>query len=94
MNCPDLRWTIHALQRMFKRSISHADVLEVLGSGTVVEVYADDLPLPSRLLLHSVRGRPLHVVVAGGDDTECVVVTVYEPDNIRWLDDFRTRRPG
>lgn len=89
----EIHWTIHALQSMFMRNVSHADILEVLERGLLVEDYPTDFPFPSRLLLHSVRGRSLHVVVADGNAGERIIVTVYEPDNVRWLEDFRSRRP-
>ncbi len=37
--------------------------------------------------------RPVHVVVADNEaDHERIIVTVYQPDPMRWTDDFRTRR--
>ena len=92
MNCKTLHWTTHSLQRMFKRAGSREEILATINHGDVVEDYPDDLPLPGRLLLHWHAGRPLHVVVASDNEGHCVVVTVYEPDNLRWLEDFRHRR--
>jgi len=78
---------------MFQRQIGYAGVLQVLETGTTIEVYPDDLPYPSRLVLGWWESRPIHVVVA--DNTEegsRIVVTVYEPDLEDWEPGFRKRR--
>ena len=46
-----LVFRIHAIQRMFERSVTRADVREVLATGEVIEQYPDDTPYPSRLIL-------------------------------------------
>lgn len=77
---------------MFQRNISEADVYRVLETGEVIETYPDDAPYPSRLLLGWSGSRPLHVVIA--EDSEegiTIVVTVYEPDLLRWEPGFRRR---
>jgi hypothetical protein len=84
---------VHAIERMFERDISEADVRDVLGNGEVIQTYPDDLPFPSRLMLGYCGGRPLHVV-AGDDpeETATVVITVYQPDPGRWDATFRRRK--
>ncbi|MDA1348741.1 MAG: DUF4258 domain-containing protein [Chloroflexi bacterium] len=83
---------VHAIQRMFERSISEQDVHEVLRTAEVVEMYPDDIPYPSRLLLGWSQGQPIHVVVAENDDEEtAIVITVYEPDDDVWEPGFRRR---
>ena len=58
-----------------------------------VDVYADDTPFPSRLVLGWRGPRPLHVVFAENKQgREIIVVTVYEPDAERWEENFRRRR--
>jgi hypothetical protein len=90
-----VKFRIHALERMFKRQISNAAVLQVLDTGTTVEQYPDDFPYPSRLVLGWWKSRPIHVVVA--DDIEQgirIVVTVYQPDLEEWEPGFtRGRKP-
>lgn len=79
---------------MASRGISVADALAVLQADDAIEDYPDDTPFPSRLLLGTVNGRPLHVVAAYdalGDVT--YIVTTYEPDAAEWTADFRRRRP-
>ena len=83
----------HAIRRMFERDVSIEEVRAVVSSGEVVEDYPDDVPYPSRLLLGSSGGRPLHVVAAFNPaEDEIVVVTVYEPDPAQWEPGSRRRR--
>ena len=44
-----LRYGRHAVQRMFERGITQADVQGALSAGRVIEDYPTDYPLPSRL---------------------------------------------
>lgn len=88
-----LRFSVHALVRMFERRISLEDVEAVLDAGEVVEAYPGDQPYPSRLLLGWRNARPLHVVVAENlSQNELIVITVYEPDPSQWGEDFRGRK--
>ena len=90
---PKLVYRVHALRRMFARSIILAEVRTVIEQGETIESYRADTPYPSRLLLGVVGGRPLHVVAAdNADDDETIVVTVYEPDPALWQPGFRRRR--
>lgn len=83
---------IHALRRMFERSISVEEVQTVLAQGEVIEEYPDDSPYPSSLILGKAGGRVLHVVVAHNlADDEKIVITVYEPDGAKWDTEFRRR---
>ncbi|HEX6817538.1 MAG TPA: DUF4258 domain-containing protein [Ktedonobacterales bacterium] len=89
-----LVFRVHALRRIAQRSISIAEVRQVLTTGTVIEDYPQDTPYPSYLMLGIVAGRPLHVV-AGDNvaDQETIVITTYEPDPSQWTPDFTRRRP-
>jgi hypothetical protein len=83
----------HALQRMFERSISVADVRGVVEAGERIKAYPDDTPYPSRLLLGWSGVRPLHVVAADNSvDGETIIITAYEPDLRQWEPDFKRRR--
>ena len=83
----------HAIRRMFQRGIGVEDIRHVIATGEVIEDRPDDLPYPSRLVLGSIRGRPLHVVVADDDaNATTIIVTVYEPDPSRWRPGSRKRR--
>lgn len=93
MECSGVSYTGHVLTRMFERGISHDEVKTALGTGEVIEAYPDDHPYPSCLLWGCVEERVLHVVVAQVPATSrCIVVTVYEPDPVRWDDNGKRRR--
>ena len=78
---------------MFERGITERDVYAVANSGEEIERYPDDEPYPSTLLLGWVGPSPLHVLLADNVMEETViVVTVYEPDDLRWQPGFRRRR--
>ena len=87
-------FSAHSAKRMFQRSISVDDVLQVLASGEVIEDYPNDFPYPSKLLLAQVSGRPIHMVIADNvPDNETIVVTLYEPDPQKWDSEFKRRMP-
>jgi hypothetical protein len=86
-------YRIHATRRMFERNIDENEILEALEFGDVIEDYKDDFPFPTVLVNRSQdRRRPLHVVV-GVDihSRRLYIITVYEPDNKRWFDDYSRR---
>ncbi len=88
-----LIFRVHAIRRMARRGISVDDVRRVLEAGETIEEYPDDDPYPSRLMLGWSRGHAIHVVAATALSGETYVITVYEPESIRWMADLRTRRP-
>jgi len=84
---------VHAIQRMYQRSISEPDVRHVMATGEIVEDYPDDKPYPSCLVLGWHGSRPFHVVIADNVTAqEKIVVTVYEPDPGEWEPDFKRRK--
>ncbi|TAK35674.1 MAG: DUF4258 domain-containing protein [Chloroflexota bacterium] len=92
MHCKAVVFSEHASHRMLTRGITVDEVLAVIRTGEIIEDYPTDIPFPSFLLLGGVA-RALHVVVAADQRTnECIVVTVYQPDQRRWDVGFRTRR--
>lgn len=93
LDCSQVTFSRHAIQRMFERDIKPTHVEETLRSGVQVEDYPDDHPFPSRLLLGWSEDSPLHVV-AGQDSTtgRCVVITVYLPSSKYWEPDWIRRK--
>lgn len=79
----------HARVRMFQRNISTDDIKEIVIKGEMIEEYKDE-PCSSALILGFSRGSAYHVVVAGCKD-HVRIVTVYKPEEDRWID-YRTRR--
>lgn len=93
MDCRQIVFSGHAVQRMFERGIRAADVRTALRSGELIAEYPDDTPYPSSLVLAFVHGDPLHIVASvDAANSPCYVITVYHPDPGRWNPDYRTRR--
>lgn len=83
---------VHALQRMFRRSVSSHAVCEVIKNGKTIEDRPLETPYPVRLMHLRLEGRHLHVVIAEDVVGSTIyVITVYEPDPGQWDRTF-TRR--
>ena len=84
----------HAVERMAQRGVSEEDVMHVLLTGETIQVYPDDTPFPSELILGWRDGRPLHIIVATDSiQRRKIVITVYEPHPGQWEADFRRKKP-
>lgn len=93
MDCSGFRFSRHALERMFQRTIPPKAVRAVVATAETIASYPEDQPFPSVLLLGFHDGRPVHVVAAIDPDTAiCHVITVYRPDPQTWEEGFKTRR--
>jgi hypothetical protein len=91
--CRDLRFSRHALERMFERGIAPDAVEQIVTGGKVIASYPDDRPYPSFLLMGAHDGHAVHVVVAWNAlDGLCQVVTVYRPDPGLWNATFTSRK--
>lgn len=86
-------YRLHASKRMFERDVYNDDVEYVLKHGEIIESYDDDYPLPSVLINGTTKNnRALHLVVAVNHDAkEIIIITVYEPNPFKWLDNFSRR---
>lgn len=83
----------HVVERMAERGVREEDVEHVLRTGQIIEVYSDDTPYPSELLLGWCATGPLHVVVATDTAKQRkMVITVYVPDPNKWEVNFRRRK--
>lgn len=78
---------------MHRRKISIEEIHEALKKGDTIEDYPDDTPFPSRLISAIVHSRPIHVVAADNPETgETIIISVYEPNVIKWDSYYKTRR--
>lgn len=78
---------------MFQRKITTLEVEYVLEHGETIHEYPKDKPYPSKLLLAFYEKRPLHVVCSYNKEEKItIIITVYEPANEIWGDDFKTRK--
>lgn len=75
----------HARTRMFQRDISTENVIEVIINGQIIEDYPEDEPCPSALFFAYSGGTPCHVVIAECED-HARIITVYIPENNKWID--------
>ncbi|HQT24963.1 DUF4258 domain-containing protein [Daejeonella sp.] len=93
MQCAEVLYSDHAVAQMFKRDIEIKDIRYVIEYGEAINRYPDDKPYPSFLLFGFVQKRPIHVVIARDAENErCIIITAYEPDNVIWDADFRTKK--
>lgn len=93
MECNGLRYSRHAIERMFQRAVTPEAVAAIVARGDVIASYPDDVPYPSVLILGFDAREPVHIVVARNSDSgECTIITVYRPGSETWGDDFRSRR--
>lgn len=82
----------HAIQQMILRDISEVEVREVVEHGEVIDEYSAEQPFPARLLFGRPGGRALHVVAMDNPETgKTHIITVYEPDRDRWMNEYRMR---
>lgn len=89
----NVKFSSHAIQRMFERDIPKTDVIKAIEEGEVINSYPDDKPYPSYLSLIFIGDRPLHIVFAENmDEKEIIIITLYIPDTEIWTDDFKSRR--
>jgi hypothetical protein len=87
-----VRWTSHALQRLFQRGISTDDVKRVLTTGEIIEQYPSDYPFPSCLALGNTEAGNAAHVVCGSNGAELWIITAYFPNSEEWSQDFKQRR--
>lgn len=75
------------------RYIENESTAGRIAEGEVIEDYPNDPRGPSALVLAwDENRRPIHAVCALDPDGSLVIVTVYEPEPKKWLDE-RTRGP-
>ena len=83
----------HAVDQSIIRRISVQDVCDVINSGTIIEDYPDDKYGPSCLIFGmTAERRPIHIQCSYPSRPIVKIITLYEPNPIRWVD-FIKRRP-
>ena len=87
-----MRWSNHILIRLSKRNISMDAIECAIINGEIIELYPNDYPYPSCLILGlSIDKKYLHVV-CGVDQTELHLITAYYPNPDEWSNNFRIRK--
>jgi hypothetical protein len=83
----------HAVDQSIIRCISVQNVHEVISNGTIIEDYPEDKYGPSYLIFGmTAEGRPIHIQCSYPSRSIIKIITLYEPDPVRWID-FKKRRP-
>ena len=84
------RYSKHAVEQRVNRHISHEEIAEAICSGEIIEQYPHDKYGPSCLIFGKTKeGRPLHVQCSLSPTV--VIITVYEPDPLKWIDHKKRR---
>ena len=87
-----LRWTDHISKRLLQRNISMDNIEYAILNSEVIELYPDDYPHPSCLILGwTADNKPVHIV-CGISQTELYLITAYYPDPAEWSEDFKVRK--
>ncbi len=83
----------HTVDQSILREITTDEMRQALADSEALENYPTDKYGPSCLVLGFTRaGRPLHLHCTHPTREPMKIITVYEPDPLRWVD-FRKRRP-
>jgi Domain of unknown function (DUF4258) len=82
----------HAADRSIIRKIRLHEIEEAIANGRVIEDYPEDKYGASCLISGvTQQNRPIHIHCSYPSRELIKIVTVYEPDPLRWADNF-TRR--
>lgn len=85
-------FTEHAADQSLVRRITVQEIREAIASGEVIEDYPNDKYGPSCLLFGvTASRRPIHIQCSYPSRSRIAIITVYEPDPLRWIE-FRIRR--
>ncbi|MDR2600495.1 MAG: DUF4258 domain-containing protein [Oscillospiraceae bacterium] len=91
-NNGDIKWTTHTLERMQERNIEPTDVINCIMYGVIIEQYPHAYPYPACLILGTgVNANNIHIVLGYGNEL-IWIVTVYEPDENEWENEFTKRK--
>ena len=86
-------FTQHAVDQSLIRHITVQEAIEAIACGEIIEDYPNDKYGPSCLVFGKSAGdRPIHVQCSYASRPRIAIITIYEPDPLRWID-FRIRRP-
>jgi len=83
----------HAFKRAVERNISDFEIRQAGERATIIEDYPTDKYSPSCLLLgFTETGRPLHIQISLMDSELVKIITLYQPNELEWTDNYSKRR--
>jgi|SRR4030065_2684846 len=83
----------HAFKRAVERNISDIEISQAGKNAMIIEDYPDDKYSPSCLLLgFTKKGRPLHIQVSLMNFEFVKIITLYQPDESEWTNNYSKRR--
>jgi Domain of unknown function (DUF4258) len=89
----EFEFSKHAVDQSILRGIKVGEIKEAVANAQVIEDYPDDKYGASCLIGGlTVENRPIHIQCSYPSRPLIKIVTVYQPDHIRWNDDFTQRR--
>ncbi len=83
--------TQHSRKRFNERGIRIDDICAAISTGTIIEDYPEDYPVPSCLILGFTEKRPIHIC-ASIMDGFIQIITAYYPAPEKWEEDWKTRK--
>lgn len=87
-----LEFSHHATDQSITRHISVQEVREAIENSELIEDYPNDRYGPSCLIFGFTQSkRPLHIQCSYPSRFLVKIITLYEPDPLRWID-FKTRK--
>jgi hypothetical protein len=88
----NFEFTRHGLKRLVERNISQSEIMETGENAIIIEDYPDDKYSPSCLLLGlTINKRSLHLQVSRRESDLLTIITLYEPNQTEWTNDFQRR---
>lgn len=83
----------HAYLRSLERDISFDEIIEIVENCIIIENYPYDKYLPTCLILGFTKyNRPLHIQVTTDTSTVMKIVTLYQPEEDKWINNFKERK--
>ncbi|GJQ57552.1 MAG: DUF4258 domain-containing protein [Candidatus Scalindua sp. AMX11] len=88
----EFEFSRHALKRVVERNISELEIKEVGRNAKIIEDYPHDKYTSSCLLLGFTNiERPIHIQVSLADAEFVKIITIYEPNEVEWIDYSKRR---
>ncbi len=86
-----IRFTEHAIKRLYERSIKIKDIISGITTGEIIEEYRDDYPYPSCLILGK-DSKDLDIHIVCGISEEIWIMSAYYPNTNMWEEGFKERK--